>query len=259
MKAVILAAGMGKRLAATGWDKPKCLLPFGGHTLLDHTLAALAAVDVTDLVVVVGYKHQLVRDAVAAHGVRAAFVTNADYAETNTIHSLHLAREHLSGDFLYFNADVLFDSRILPLLLGTDDSTMAVDVGACGQEDVKVIVDGDNRILRIGKDLAIEECQGEFIGIAKFAAGVCEDFIASLARYNEQLARRDLFFESAVDPILATHVHRSVPLGKLAAVEIDSPDDLAAARKLWDAGQIQSAVGTGAPEAAGKEHHEHRQ
>ena len=242
MKAVILAAGMGKRLAACGWDEPKCLLPFGGRTLLGHTLAALAAVDVTDLVIVVGYKHQLVRDAVAAHDVRAQFVTNDDYAATNTIHSLYLAREHLTDDFLYFNADVLFDSRILPMLLSADDSTMAVDVRACGAEEVKVIVDGDGRIVRIGKKLAIDECLGEFIGIAKFAADACEDFVASLVRYNEDLAERDLFFESAVDPILAKHVHRSVSIGELRAVEIDSPEDLAAARELWEAGQIQSAA-----------------
>ena len=242
MKAVILAAGMGKRLAATGWDKPKCLLPFGDHALIDYLMAALAAINVTDVVVVVGFRPALVRDAVTRHDARAAFVINADYAETNTINSLYLARDHLDDDFLYFNADVLFDSRVLPLLLGSPDSTMAVDVGACGREEVKVIVDGDNRIRRIGKELPVEECQGEFIGVAKFARDVCKDFIASLARYNEQLGRRDLFFESAVDPLLETHVHRSVPIGDLQAVEIDSPDDLAAARKLWRQGAVQTAV-----------------
>lgn len=242
MKAVILAAGMGKRLASAGWDKPKCLLPFGDHTLLEHMLAALAAVNVTDLVVVVGYKDQLVRDAIAACGAAARYVTNADYAATNTIHSLYLAREHLNEDFLYFNADVLFDRRILPLLLGSADSTLAIDLGACGAEEVKVIVDGDGRIRQIGKQLPIDECQGEFIGIAKFAAGACEDFIASLVRYNEDMGERNLFFESAVDPLLARHVHRSVPIGDLQAVEIDSPQDLQAARQMWDCGQIRSAI-----------------
>jgi len=240
MKAVILAAGMGKRLVSAGWEEPKCLLRFGDRTLMDNILSALAAVDVRDIIIVVGYKHELVRAGVMGHNARVKFVVNEDYAETNTINSLYLAREHLNDDFLYFNADVLFDCRILPLLLGQDDSTLAIDVGACGTEEVKVIADGEGRILRIGKQLPVDECQGEFIGIAKFAASVCEDFVASLVRYNEQLGRRNLFFESAVDPLLAAHVHRSVPIGELSAVEIDSPEDLAAARQLWQTGRMQT-------------------
>jgi len=241
MKAVILAAGMGKRLAASGWGRPKCLLPFGDRTLLDHMLRAIVACDIDRTVVVVGYQQEEVRQAVTAHNVTAAFVVNDDYAETNTINSLYLAREHLDEDFVYFNADVLFDSRILPMVLAGPDSRLAIDVKHCGAEEVKVVVDADGRIIEIGKHLPLERCFGEFIGVGKFAREACDDFADALVRYNEQLGQRNLFFESAVNDILAANVHWAVDIGELKAVEIDSPEDLAAAQDLWTAGQIESA------------------
>jgi choline kinase len=246
MKAIILAAGMGKRLRAAGWDQPKCLLPFGSTTLLDHVLASLLAIDVREVVVVVGYEADAVRAAVARHPVRATFIENPDYATTNTINSLHRAADHLDGDFLYFNADVLFDSGILPGLLMTEGTALSVDQKHCAEEEVKVIVDADGRITKIGKTLDPKDCAGEFIGIAKFAAEVCDDFRAALKHFNEDLGERNLFFEAAVDTLLATHVHRAVPMGDLRAVEIDSPEDLADARALWDSGAIFSAATQGA-------------
>ncbi|MHC4561628.1 MAG: phosphocholine cytidylyltransferase family protein [Planctomycetota bacterium] len=240
MKAVILAAGMGKRLAATGWDRPKCLLDFGGRTLLDHMLSSIRTCDIRRVVVVVGYRRELVRQAVAAHDIEAEFVVNDDYAETNTINSLYLAREHLNEDFVYFNADVLLDWRILPMLLDGDGGRLAIDVKHCGAEEVKVVVDGDGRITQIGKALPVEQCLGEFIGVGKFAESCCEDFAAELVRYNEQLGERNLFFESAVNDIVSRHVHHAVSIGELGAVEIDSPEDLELARRLWDNGAIEA-------------------
>jgi choline kinase len=245
MKAIILAAGMGKRLRASGWDQPKCLLPFGDTTLLDHVLASLLAIDVREVVVVVGYEADIVRAAVARHDVDATFVENPDYATTNTINSLYLAREYMDGDFIYFNADVLFDSRILADLVATDGTALSVDEKHCGEEEVKVIVDEDSRITKIGKALAPKDCAGEFIGVAKFSATVCDDFRAALVDFNEVRHERNLFFEAAVDTLLAKHVHRAVPMGDLKAVEIDSPEDLSDARALWDSGVIFSAASQG--------------
>ncbi|HDZ21328.1 hypothetical protein LCGC14_0181090 [marine sediment metagenome] len=239
MKAVILAAGMGKRLAPAGWTKPKCLLPFGDRTLLGHIVSAATACGIGHVVVVVGYQQQLVRDAMAADDAQVEFVVNDDFSTTNTIHSLYLAREHLDDDFVYFNADVLFDGRIVPMLLDGPGGQLAVDVSRCGPEDVKVVADDLGRITQIGKDLPPETCLGEFIGIGKFARGACADLIVALVRYSEG-GRRDLFFESAVNDVLADHVHTAVTIGDLKAVEIDLPEDLDRARRLWGAGDIQT-------------------
>jgi choline kinase len=233
MKAVILAAGRGKRLAESGWDQPKCLLPFGDRTLLGHMLAAIVDCGIRDVVVVVGYRQEMVRQAVAAAGVEATFIVNDEFATTNTINSLYLARDLLDDDFVYFNADILFDGQILPMLLDGPDGRLAVDVKHCGAEEVKVVVGPSGRIERIGKQLPLEACRGEFIGIGKFARTAAADFVAALIRHNEQLDHRNLFFESAVDDILASHAHWAVDIGDLLAIEIDSPEDLDEARDLW--------------------------
>lgn len=134
MKAVILAAGKGKRLAPMGWDQPKCLLRFGERTLLDHVVVSLAACGVDRLVVVVGYRRELVLEAIAAHPASVEVIVNEHYAETNTINSLYLAREHLDEDFIYFNADVLFDPRIVGELVRRGGNTFAIDQKTCGDE-----------------------------------------------------------------------------------------------------------------------------
>ncbi|MHC4984594.1 MAG: phosphocholine cytidylyltransferase family protein [Planctomycetota bacterium] len=241
MKAIILAAGMGKRLAEIGWDQPKCLLGFSGRPLLNLMLSAVGACGIDRVVVVVGYRQELIRQAVASAGVQAEFVINDDYADTNTVHSLYLAREHLNDDFIYFNADVLFDARILPMLMDGEGGRLAVDVKHCGDEEVKVIVDSAGRIERIGKALPVADCLGEFIGIGKFAADACGDFVEALIQRNEVAGQRNLFFESAADDILKRQAHWAVDIGDLQAVEIDTPEDLAAARAAWDAGDIESA------------------
>ena len=238
MRAVILAAGRGKRLAPMGWDRPKCLLEFGPRSLLDNIIASLLENGIDRVALVVGYRQELVLEAMRRHPVQCDVVVNPEYAETNTINSLHRARAFLNEDFLYFNADVLFDRRIVARLLAHDGCAFAIDEGACGQEEVKVIVDDDRRIVRIGKALAPQECLGEFIGIGKFSRAACPDLLEALRDYNEERNQRNLFFESAVDDIVGQHVFLAVSIGRLAAIEIDSPEDYRAAGELWDSGQM---------------------
>jgi choline kinase len=216
MKAVILAAGMGRRLASMGWDQPKCLLTIGKTagligetTLLGNILDSLAARGVREAVIVVGYRRELVEREASRHGISCVFVENADYATTNTIYSLYLAREHLADDFLYFNADVWFDPCVLDLLIGTSetrnvvgnsppyedaticradhgggaDGVLVLDEKRCGEEEVKVVLDEGGRVLQIGKELDPADCAGEFVGIARFNRSMCSALVDSLGRY----------------------------------------------------------------------------
>jgi len=234
MKGVILAAGRGERLAPMGWDKPKCLLEFGGQTLLDNIVGALLENGINRVVVVVGYKQEDVLKALEKHPVTVETVVNEDYAETNTIHSLYLARKHLNEDFIYFNADVLFERELISHLAGRDGNVFAIEEKKCGAEEVKVIVGGDRRIVRIGKKLEPQECLGEFIGVGKFSESTCEAMVKSLCRFNEELGERNLFFEAAVDAILDEHFFYAMGLDGLGAIEVDNPDDYKRAKALWE-------------------------
>lgn len=244
MRAVILAAGAGTRLATMGWNKPKCLLPIGGYTLLDRLLAALQASSIGEAVVVVGYQRELIERVVARGPVRCDVVINSGFAETNTLHSLWLARDYLTDGFLYFNADILFDRRIVKLLLSIRTSAIAVQTRACGAEEVKVMVDGGQRVIHIGKTLTPKHCLGESVGIVQFAPAACPAMIASLERFQADAGNRGLFFESALDDILGQHRFTAVGLGNRRAIEIDTPEDYAAAQSLWDSGDMQAVTET---------------
>ncbi len=233
MKAVILAAGMGRRLASAGWTKPKSLLPIAGdRSLLDNLMLALAGCGVTECIVVVGYQSEVVQAAAGKHPMRLQFVSNPNYAQTNTIYSLHLALANMDDDFLYFNADVLFDPQILDLLLKTSGTCLAVESKRCGEEEVKVITGQDGRITRIGKKLPVSECHGEFIGVGKFEKDLLGDFKESLRFFNVDLNERNLFFEAAVDRICHARRIQAVDIDPYQAIEIDTPEDLERAREL---------------------------
>ena len=231
MRAIILAAGRGRRLEASGWTAPKCLLPVGATTILDNMLDALEAHGVHDLVFVVGYRQDEVRRHVEARGLQPAWVQNLDFAETNTINSLWRAREFMDADFLYFNADVLFHRDVLGRLLAAPGSRLAVDRKKCGDEEVKVVLDG-SRVRRIGKALDPALCAGEFIGIAKFAAADNPSFVDALRRRNVERGEVKLFFEAAVDDVLDARPMVAVDVSDLPSIEVDFPEDWKAAQAL---------------------------
>ncbi len=181
----------------------------------------------------VGYQPELIVEAVRKHAINCEFIKNEDFATTNTIHSLWLARPVLKGDFLYFNGDVWFEPSVLSLLLEQTGSALAVDVKKCGDEEVKVTADFQGRITRIGKNLPPDEVLGEFIGVAKFERSACAPLVKTLRRLNEELGRKDCFFETALDGVLGQHEFLAAPLGQLKALEIDTPEDYAMAKALW--------------------------
>lgn len=235
MRAVILAAGRGQRLRPSGWKGPKCLLPVGGKSLLDNMLEALAENGVRDVVLVVGHRQESVRRHLEARGGDFDFtwIENPDYASTSTIHSLWHCRDLLDEDFIYLNGDVYFHPEVMSRLLAGGGNRLAVDCKRCDDpEEVKVVLDGDARVERIGKTLDPAACDGEFIGVARFSAEGRGPFLRALERHNEELGNRDLVFEVALDEVLDAMPSYAVDVSDLPAVEIDFPADWEEAKRL---------------------------
>jgi len=228
---IILAAGRGKRLEPVLRDQPKCLLDFGGTSILMHQVKALATVGIKDFVVVVGYEKEQIISHVANAPYRFTFVENPIYDETNTLYSLWLARRHFTDDFFYCNADVVFDYRIPRHLLSpAADSCLACTSHRCAEEEVKVIV-ADNCIAHIGKKLDVAGCYGEFIGVARFARTTNTRFAHILDEcVKKDRALWNTFFEHAVDILAAEVPLRCTDVSDLPVVEIDFPEDLERAR-----------------------------
>lgn len=230
MNAIILAAGMGRRLSL---GIPKCLIEIAGRTILERQLEALRAAGADHFTIVVGYREDDVRRHLTDEPGSFTFIPNDRYAETNTIFSLYLARPHFDGGFFYANGDVVFDGRLTRrLLVSSDATTMAVKPGRWGQEEVKVMLEtpvggAGRRIGRIGKALDPARSYGEFVGVARFSPAIAAPLKDMLSRCVEQEGIVGEHFEQAVDRLcVAGHPIMPVDVQDLPCGEIDFPEDL---------------------------------
>ena len=201
LQGIVLCAGRGGRLRPYTDDTPKCLLSFGGKTILERCLDGLRAGGVGDVILVVGYRREMIERFVAEHGYPGiTFVVNEAYDHTNTAVSLNLALKKVSADVaVVVNGDVLFDPSILAELVSlpvSHGAAVDADISLDGEE-IKVIVRG-GRIVRIGKELDPRECLGEAIGLYKIGRETIGDLIRI---YDELEARGETrhFFEKGFD------------------------------------------------------------
>jgi histidinol-phosphate/aromatic aminotransferase/cobyric acid decarboxylase-like protein/choline kinase len=127
-RAVILAAGKGTRLQPLTANVPKCLVEVGGVPLLERALRALASQGVAEVVIVIGYGGDVIRDRIGSDfgNVAIRYVDAPDFATTNNIRSLWDARDYLDQDILLLEADVAFDAEVITALLREPGSSAAV-------------------------------------------------------------------------------------------------------------------------------------
>lgn len=235
MKAIILAAGVSRRLYPLTYDTPKSLLKLNGKPIIDYQFDALSAVDVNEIVVVLGYYSNMFIEHFEKHHAdfRIEVVTNQHFFETNTAYSVWLCSQAAKDqDVLLMNADVLYPVELLQRLVSSHSSDlMAVEVKPCGDEEVKVIVGEDKRIVTIGKKLIQENALGEFIGVAKFSRNFMSSFFTSLDNLIAAGGKSD-YFEAAIDPILNDHKIYYKDVSDLPCKEIDFVEDLEDAKQL---------------------------
>lgn len=175
MRAIIVAAGMGRRLAPYTDDRPKCLVEINGRSILERQLDAYRACGVDDVVIVRGYMKELLRPA------GARFYDNDRYRENNILCSLFCAEEAMEGGFLFSYSDIVFGKGCVERALETEgDYALVIDrkwhetyVGRSQHpvEEGEVARVEDGRVTLVGKKtVPPEEAAGEFIGLARFSA-----------------------------------------------------------------------------------------
>ncbi len=241
-KALILAAGVSRRLYPLTYETPKTLLSLGNRRIIDYQLRALADAGIFDCVLITGYYREMLEDYLLTTypDFRFNFIVNHHFFETNTAYSLRLARKAFQNqeDMILMNADVLFPSALLARVLSAPtENTLAVEIKPCGNEEVKVIDGGENRVAAIGKKLIQENALGEFIGVARFSASFVEPFFTSLDHLIEAGGEAD-YFEAGLHLLLNDHPVHYVDVSDLPCLEIDFTDDLERARDLISTGAI---------------------
>ena len=193
MKAIIVAAGRGSRLMPETVILPKCLaVNIAGKRLLDLMTDSLAAADVRDIVVVVGFGADLIR----YHYPNLRYVHNVEWQTNNVLGSLMCAAHEMDGGVIVSYSDIAYQPDTVRALVETvADVAVSVDYSwrehyqgrtehPCSEAEKVIIVDG--MIEQIGKHLPNEAAHAEFIGLAGSRGRRCS---STAARRSSARAR----------------------------------------------------------------------
>lgn len=230
MQAIILAAGLSKRLRPLTDSTPKCLLKIGGKTILEMTMENILMNGVESFIIVTGYREYMIREFIERQypELDVIFLTNYDYQNNNNSFSLWMTKDFVRGDCLLFDSDIIFDPMIVTRLLESDyENCLAVTRHELGEEEIKVIVEGDMRIRQIGKHLNPAESYGESIGIEKFSNIFFKKLCEVLDRKITLENNINEFYEASFQELYDTgNLMYAVDVSDLKCMEIDFPEDL---------------------------------
>src|SRR5476651_517131 len=192
MRAIILAAGRGSRLQQSeGQQSPKCLLQFGGMSLLERHLRMLRNAGVEDIVLALGFRHELVERELDRLGwqPRPEIVLNMRY-QLGSVLTVHCVAGAMTrgGDILLMDADVLYDQRIVAALVAGPEPVNRLLIDRdfeAGDEPVKLCV-RDGVPIELRKQLAADlefDTIGESVGFFRFDAAAARRLAALVADY----------------------------------------------------------------------------
>jgi choline kinase len=236
MRAIILAAGRGMRLQQSDSGQlPKCLLQFGGRSLLERHLRLLRDVGVEDIVLALGFRHDLVEAEVDRLGwrPRPEIVLNARF-ELGSVLTVHTVAAAMTGggDVLLMDADVLYDQRIaMALAAGAEPiNRLLLDRDfEAGEEPVKLCVRNGVPI-ELRKQLAADlryDTIGESVGFFRFGQSAARRLAALVAGYVDT-ERAHVPHEEAVRDLLQERSQNFEVADVTGApwIEIDFPNDV---------------------------------
>jgi choline kinase len=239
MRAIILAAGRGQRLQQPEHQQiPKCLLRFGGKTLLERHLLALRECGVAEVVLALGFKRELIEAEIDRMRVTPApeIVVNPGF-ELGSVLTVHTAAEPLGrgGEVLLMDADVLYHGQILKALVAGERAVNRVLIDRdfeAGDEPVKLCLRGAVPVelrKRVAPDLRYDTV-GESVGFFRFDEAGARRLTQIVAGYVARGAS-DMPHEEAVRDLIRErdHAFDVADVTGLPWIEIDFPKDVARA------------------------------
>lgn len=233
MKALILAAGFGTRLAPITDNLPKSLVPVNGKPIIFKQIENLCENGITDITVISGYKGDVLEKSLRDFYSEIRIIHSFDYASTNNMYSAFLSKGYLYEQaFIMMNADVFFDSSVIAALLDYDaDNAIVTDIGNYNEESMKVIFN-NGRITSISKIISKSDALGSSIDVYKFSPSASVAFFDKCEEYIRDRGELKLWSEVALNDILSEMVFKPCPI-KGRWFEIDNHEDLSAAEKLF--------------------------
>lgn len=247
MKAIIVAAGRGRRLGPETAELPKCMVAVGGRPILHWQLDALRAAGATELVIVRGY----LGERIAAPGYPLRFVDNPEWPTNNILASLMFAAHEMNDGFLFSYSDIVFATAHAEAVAASPaDTSLVVDrrwsetyvgrihhpISEAELASVQPTPAGGAAVDRVGKNVVTpEQASGEFIGLAKFSARGAERLKQEWQRalaggleapYGRAAHLRQAYLSDALNAMSARGDHLAPVFVDGRWREIDTEEDL---------------------------------
>ncbi len=248
MQAIILAAGMGRRLGELTKDQTKCMVPVNGVRLIDRVLGQLTKLPLQRVIIVVGYKGQELREYTTTQygqqltaNCQLQFAENPIYDKTNNIYSLSLVKEYLQeDDTLLIESDLILSDRLFEMLLENPCPNLAlVAKYETWMDGTMVRIDADNNIVNfISKDAFDYNDVSSYyktVNIYKFSQQFLkEKYVPFLDAYTKAVGLNE-YYENVlrIISLLSGHELKALPIGHEKWYEIDDKQDLDIAEALF--------------------------
>lgn len=245
MQAIILAAGMGRRLGEYTRDNTKCMLPVNGVRLIDRVLGQLSQLGLSRVVIVVGYKGQNLIDYIGHRyddRLKIEYVNNPVYDKTNNIYSLSLAKEKLQeDDTLLIESDLIFDDSLFRMILDNPYPNLAlVDKYETWMDGTMVRIDEDNNIVNFIPKKAFKykdvDSYYKTVNIYKFSREFSQNkYVPFLDAYSKALGNNEYYEQVLrVITLIDNAELKALPITNGAKwYEIDDVQDLDIAETLF--------------------------
>ena len=251
MQAIILAAGMGRRLGELTKENTKCMVPVNGVRLIDRLLGQLSQLSLNRIIIVVGYKGKELRDyidsaylsSLTSHHspLKIEFAENPIYDKTNNIYSLSIVKDKLQeDDTLLIESDLIFSDRLFPMLLDNPYPNLAlVAKYESWMDGTMVRLDEDQNIVNfVSKeafDYADVDSYYKTVNIYKLSREFLQhQYVPFLDAYTKAVGNNE-YYENVLRIIsmLNSHNMKALPIGNERWYEIDDKQDLDIAEAIF--------------------------
>ena len=244
MQAIILAAGMGRRLGELTHDNTKCMVAVNGVPIIDRLLGQLGRQQLERVVIVVGYKGQELKEHIGHRYddvLKIEYVENPVYDKTNNIYSLALAKDKLQeDDTLLIESDLVFSDRLIPMIVENPQPNIAlVAKYESWMDGTMVTIDDDDNIVNfISKDaFNYNDAASYFktVNIYKFSREFSvTKYVPFLNAYTQAVGNNE-YYENVLRilSMLDSHDMKALPIGQEHWYEIDDKQDLDIAEAIF--------------------------
>ena len=237
MQAILLAAGMGKRLGELTKDRTKCMVVVNGEKLIDRTIKILSSLDITRLIIVIGFEGQRLKEYVEDKYndvIDVDFIENPIYYKTNNIYSLALAKDEMcKDDTILLESDLIYNQDMVQLLLSSPYKNAAlVAKYEPWMDGTMVQIDSNNNIVNFIPKSAFEYCAIETyyktVNIYKFSKDFsANSFMPFLEAYCKAMGNNE-YYEQVLSVLAHLHNNnlKALPITTEKWYEIDDVQDL---------------------------------